>query len=99
MPISPLLAIFRGTHQMPYKVDIKGKVAKQIADLPDREKSKVLEAIRGLKTNPRPDGCKKLKGHKGLYRVDAARDYRIIYSVEDSIMVVEVLKVGGRKDV
>lgn len=84
---------------MSYRVDIKRKVSKQIADLPDKERAKVIKAIESLGNDPRPNGCKKLKGQSGLYRVDAAKDYRIIYSVEDSIMVIEVLKVGDRKDV
>jgi mRNA interferase RelE/StbE len=51
-----------------------------------------------LATNPRPANCKKLKGFKGLYRIRAG-DYRIIYRIEDNALIIEVIRIGDRKDI
>jgi len=57
----------------------------------------IKSAIAGLANNPRPHGYKKLKGE------DACRirvgNYRIIYEINDDVMLVTVVSVGHRKDV
>jgi len=55
------------------------------------------EAILALAVNPRPYGCKKLKGRDG-YRIRKG-DFRIIYDIDDKILVVEVIAIGQRKDI
>ncbi|MDR1144528.1 MAG: type II toxin-antitoxin system RelE/ParE family toxin [Verrucomicrobiales bacterium] len=63
--------------------------------------SKLLQrlgnAINALCANPRPPGCKKLRGRPG-YRVRVG-DYRIIYEVRDAELVILVLEIGDRKDI
>ena len=57
-------------------------------------------AIRALSENPRPPGCKQLSGSNEppLFRIRAG-DYRIIYAVEDDVVLVSVIHVGHRKDI
>ena len=59
---------------------------------------KIKETILDLADNPRPFGVKKLEGFDDFYRIKKG-NYRIIYTIEDDILTVEVLKVGNRKDV
>ncbi len=40
----------------------------------------------------------KLKGDEELYRIRIG-DYRVVYTIEDKVQIVEVTKVGHRKDV
>ena len=80
-----------------YRVDIKKSAAKEIEKLPGRELRAVLHEINALSENPRPHGCKKLSGQE-KYRV-RCRDHRILYSIEDDILTVFVVKVRHRKDV
>jgi mRNA interferase RelE/StbE len=47
--------------------------------------------------NPRPHGCKKLKGREG-YRIRVG-NYRIIYDIFDRELIVDVIAVGDRKDI
>ena len=42
-------------------------------------------------------GIKKLKGFKKLYRIRIG-NYRIIYSVQSDVLIVEILKIAHRKD-
>ncbi|WP_142602743.1 type II toxin-antitoxin system RelE family toxin [Solitalea koreensis] len=45
-----------------------------------------------------PQGCKKLKGFKDLYRI-RVNDYRIIYRIENQIVTIEILKIRHGKDI
>ncbi|MES1217243.1 MAG: type II toxin-antitoxin system RelE/ParE family toxin, partial [Bacteroidota bacterium] len=57
------------------------------------------KTISSLAQNPRPLGVKKLKGStEDLYRIRSG-DYRVIYSVDDEIRIVDIRKVGHRKDI
>jgi mRNA interferase RelE/StbE len=53
--------------------------------------------IEALVDDPRPPGCTKLSGQEA-YRVRQGT-YRIVYTVADDVLVVEVVKVGNRRDV
>ena len=57
----------------------------------------IKKAIYALADNPRPQGYKKLKGRDG-YRIRVA-DYRIIYEVFDSELLIDVINLGHRKDI
>ena len=60
----------------------------------------VLERIASLAVDPRPADCKELKTKKEpiLYRISVG-DYRIVYIIRDSELVILVIRVGHRKDV
>ena len=53
--------------------------------------------IEELKYNPFPIGSKKLKNNLG-YRIRIG-DYRILYKVDNSIQIIEIYKIGHRRDV
>jgi len=61
------------------------------------EPSNIKEAIYSLADNPRPAGYKKLKGRDG-YRIRVA-DYRIIYDIFDSELIVDIITLGHRKEI
>jgi len=80
-----------------YTVVLTKTAQKQLDKLPAKLADTLLDAIQELAGNPRPDGCKKLKGRSG-YRIRKG-DYRIIYDVEDDILTVEVVAVGHRRQI
>ncbi|MDP4186726.1 MAG: type II toxin-antitoxin system RelE/ParE family toxin [Bacteroidota bacterium] len=53
--------------------------------------------MANLANDPRPPGCKKLKGHQG-YRIREG-NYRVIYEINDKILTVTVIDAGDRKDI
>jgi mRNA interferase RelE/StbE len=58
-------------------------------------------SIREIQIDPRRDGVKKLKGKlfkKTAYRYRSG-DYRILYHIDDQYVVIDVVKVGHRRDV
>ncbi|GAB4030698.1 type II toxin-antitoxin system RelE family toxin [Spirosoma gilvum] len=83
---------------MKYSVTIKKSALKAIESLPKKIANNVSSSIRGLADNPRPAHCKKLKGVDDTYRIRIG-DYRVLYTIDDSIVTVEVVKVGNRKDI
>lgn len=84
---------------MSYRVSIRKQALKELAEIPKNESSKIITAIDGLREEPRPAGCKKLKGeHEYFWRIRVG-NYRVLYKIEDVIKVVEVGKIGHRKDV
>ena len=48
--------------------------------------------------NPYPKGCKKLTGSEHSYRVRIG-DYLVIYTVFDDKLIIQVIKIGHRKDI
>jgi len=81
-----------------YEILIKASAAKEIEDVPNRkDRRRIIERIRSLGDEPRSPGCQKLSG-QDKYRVRQGV-YRIVYSIKDETLVVQIVKFGHRKDV
>jgi mRNA interferase RelE/StbE len=80
-----------------YSIEIKRSAVREIEALPMRGRRQVIERIGLLAIDPRPRGCEKLAGGE-RYRVRQG-DHRIVYSIEDALLTVWVVKVGHRRDV
>lgn len=81
-----------------YTVEIARRAIKSIAKLPRKEQQRVRAAIDLLADEPRPPGCVTLAGEESVYRVRVG-DYRILYEVIDARLVVQVVRVGHRREV
>lgn len=82
-----------------YKIIIKKTAAKELDVLPKKVIVAITTAIFELATTPRPAGCKKLKGSSlALWRIRIG-DYRVIYIIDEEIKIIDVQKVGHRKDI
>ena len=80
------------------KIEVSRTAEKQIRKLPKSDQVRVLRAILGLTTAPRPRGCRKLRGYEDVYRIRVGT-YRVLYSIEEKRVLIIILKVGKRKDV
>ena len=80
-----------------YRLLIKPSAVKEIETIPKNDRARIVKRIQGLTENPRPSGCEKLSGDE-KYRVRQGW-YRIVYSIDDQIQEVLVVKVGHRKEV
>lgn len=80
-----------------FTVILSKKAQKQLDKLPDIIADPILLAIEGLQNDPRPIGYIKLKNTEG-YRIRSG-DYRIIYDIFDSELIIDVITLGHRKDV
>jgi mRNA interferase RelE/StbE len=81
-----------------YRLLIKPSAVKDIEAIPlKRDRRRVVERISKLAEDPRPFGAEKISG-QDKYRLRQGR-YRILYAIEDQNLIVQVVKVGHRKDV
>ncbi len=80
-----------------YTVLILPSAQKQIDKLPNNTATRIEDKMMELGADPRPSGCKKLKG-RDAYRIRIG-DYRAIYEIQDNKLIVTVITVGHRKDV
>ena len=83
---------------MTYEIIIKPSAEKAFGKLPNALQVKILEALEQLSVNPRPSGVKKLKSAFNIYRIRVG-EYRVIYSINDTVLIVTVAKIAHRKDV
>ena len=80
-----------------YEILIRRSAEKEIRELPRAARARVVQRIRALAASPRPPGCEKLAG-RDAYRIRIGL-YRVIYTVEDRRLVIEVVRVAHRKEV
>jgi len=80
-----------------YTVVLSKKAQKQLDKLSDTIAEPIIKVISDLGEDPRPAGNKKLKGRDG-YRIRIG-NYRVIYDIFDSELIVDVIAVGHRKDI
>ncbi len=66
---------------MSYTVIVPKPVQKQLDDLPDVVRNRVIERIRFLSEDPQPPRAIKLKGYENSYRIRIG-DYRVIYDTK-----------------
>jgi mRNA interferase RelE/StbE len=81
-----------------YEVRLARRVVRSLADLQLRDLQRIRAAIDLLAENPRPPNCVALQGETGVYRVRVG-DYRIVYEVFDRVLVVQVVRIGHRREV
>jgi mRNA interferase RelE/StbE len=80
-----------------YRVFLRKSAADELSRIPKKDLSRIIERIRSLEHDARPPGCEKLSALE-RYRVRQG-DYRIVYSVDDEIRAVDIVKIGHRSEV
>lgn len=80
-----------------YKIQILKSADKTLRNVARKERVRIVEQISQLAENPRPFGCKKLRGTE-FYRIRIG-DYRVIYKIEDEVLLILVIRIGHRKDI
>ena len=80
-----------------FELRLKPSVAKDLHGIPQEDVRRILARIETLRENPRPPGSEKLSGQE-RYRVRQG-NYRILYTIADAEVVVEIIKIGHRREV
>ena len=83
-----------------YKILFDKKYIKELGKIPKQFQKSIVEKVSGLIDNPRPEGSIKLQESKKtpLYRIRCG-DYRVVYAIQDDVLIVLIIDVGHRKDV
>jgi len=79
-----------------YSLSFKKSVAKDLRNIPNKYVKRILKCIESLRENPRADGCIKLSSQE-RYRIRQGV-YRIIYEIQDSELIILVVKVAHRSE-
>ncbi|NCQ98050.1 MAG: type II toxin-antitoxin system RelE/ParE family toxin [Microcystis aeruginosa L211-101] len=83
---------------MGYSIKISKSVQKQIDDLPNAMKGRILEKIKGLEIEPCPSGIVKLKNSEQEHRLRIG-DYRVLYEIDDAKQTILILQCKHRREV
>jgi len=78
-----------------YTIVIKKPAKKFIEGQPKKQRERILKAVYKL---PHEGDIDTLSGYDGVYRLRVGT-YRIIYTIKENVLTVEVLDVGNRGDV
>jgi mRNA interferase RelE/StbE len=81
-----------------YDVRWKHSAIKELRKLESTVRKKILDVVGHLSKEPRPDGCKKIKGSLQTYRIRVS-DFRVVYEVDKKTQVVIVVRVRHRREV
>ncbi len=81
-----------------YRIEWKQSARKELRRVGRGALGRILTAVESLAANPRPAGCRKLVGTSGAYRIRAG-DYRVLYTIEEDRLIVEIIRVGHRSAV
>ena len=81
-----------------YTITWRKSTKKDLRKIPEAHVREVVQAVEALAENPFPIGSTKLKGTQNVHRVRVG-NYRVIYEIHGAVLVIEVMRVGHRKDV
>ena len=83
---------------MAYRIEFKRSAAKALKKVPKRDRKSIHDKIESLAENLPDPNLTKMKGDNPFHRIRVG-DYRIIYEIQNDILVILVLKIGHRKDI
>ena len=86
------------TSKIRYKLLVHAAVPKEIEAIPSPQRERVRDCISSLASDPIPVGASRIKGRVNAYRIRLG-DYRIVYEVHVTEIVVYVVGVGHRREV
>jgi mRNA interferase RelE/StbE len=81
-----------------YNIEWKHSAARELRKLPREAISRILQAVEQLATEPYPHGVRKLIGSERTYRIRVG-DYRVVYNVVSSTLIIQIVRVGHRREV
>lgn len=83
---------------MSYRIEIKNSAAKSLQKITKADRKRIVKMIDSFADNlPNPDTTK-MRGNNPFHKVRVG-DYRIVYEIQNDILVILVVKIGHRKDI
>ena len=81
-----------------YNIEWKHSAARELRKLLREAVLRILQAVEHLATEPYPHGVRKLVGSEHTYRIRVG-DYRVVYNVVSSALIIQIVRVGHRREV
>ena len=79
------------------QIEWKKSALRELKHLDRQVVPRILDAINSLATDPLPSGVRQLRGSQRTYRLRVG-DYRVIYELYESRLIIEIVRVRHRKD-
>lgn len=83
---------------MSYRIAIKKSAAKSLKKIPKADQKRIADKIDSLAEGPPNPDTTKMKGNNPFHRVRVG-DYRIIYEIQDEVLIILIVKIGHRRDI
>ena len=80
-----------------YEITFARSARKELQALPSAVAERVLKKVESLARDPRPAGCRKLRGPTNLWRLRVG-EYRIIYDIDDDNRIIDIVIIRHRSD-
>lgn len=80
-----------------YSIEWKSSALKELKRLDRQAIPRILRAVEALGDDPFSGDVRKLKGSEHSYRLRVV-DYRVVYNVFGTRLIVEIIRVRHRKD-
>jgi mRNA interferase RelE/StbE len=80
-----------------YRIELRPAAVRALRSIDPVMQARIHGAIALLAVDPRPPAARALRGRPGL-RIRVG-DYRIIYVIENDVLLVVVVTIGHRSDV
>lgn len=81
----------------PYQIELLDRqVQRQLDRIQDPDLSRIAAAILRLEQNPRPSGCRKLRGLEG-WRIRVGH-WRVIYHINDQARLITIVEIKRRRE-
>jgi mRNA interferase RelE/StbE len=82
----------------PYRIEVTPRARRDIRALRGAVRQRIVDAIDGLKDEPRPHGVEKIRGMPDAWRLRVG-SLRICYQVFDREVRVSIVRIGDRKEI
>jgi mRNA interferase RelE/StbE len=80
-----------------YRIELRPAVVRALRKLDPPVARRLQAAIALLAEDPRPPASRPLRG-RPAWRVRVG-DYRVIYTIEDDVLLIVVVTLGHRRDI
>lgn len=80
-----------------YQIEWKKSAIRELKRIDRSVIPRIINAVEGLSSTPLPPGVVKLQGSQRTFRVRIG-DYRVIYDLYESVLLIEVVRVRHRKE-
>jgi mRNA interferase RelE/StbE len=82
-----------------YALEFAPKAVRSLGKLDRPVAERIRAAAEALCDEPRPARARMLTGMHGVWRIRVAKDYRIVYTLDDDRLVILILDAGHRREI
>lgn len=83
---------------MSYQIEVKKSAAKALKKIPKADRKRIVDKIDSFAESPPSPDTTKMKGDNPFHKVRVG-DYRIVYEIQEDVLLILVVKIGHRKDI